>query len=265
MKGAFTLKNTFFHLESTLLLVFGKILKTPLHIASQNGFLDIVKCLVEHGADVNARTNDWVKGTEEVEKYQIFHPTLQQSGCKSTPLHISSSKGKINVVKHLVECRADINAKDRHKRTALWIAQAKGFTNIANYLIEQGAVADDESTLEMDASADGQQDSLRDEGPAEKRRKLMEMTTEQTMEYPENECNDVNMEDGSQHCVICLEKPTNPEKCEQCNQLIGCHDCIVKWYRGDGQENSSASSWLNRSCPLCRFGWDDSPKIAKWK
>lgn len=49
---------------------------------------------------------------------------------------------------------------------------------------------------------------------------------------------DVNMEDGSQHCVICLEKPTNPEKCEKCNQLIGCHDCIVKWYRGDGQENS---------------------------
>lgn len=34
---------------------------------------------------------------------------------QSTPLHISSSKGKINVVKHLVECRADINAKDRHK------------------------------------------------------------------------------------------------------------------------------------------------------
>jgi len=41
--------------------VTGEHLKTPLHIASENGTIEIVKLLLEHGANVNART--MYKGT----------------------------------------------------------------------------------------------------------------------------------------------------------------------------------------------------------
>jgi ankyrin repeat protein len=52
----------------------------------QNGHIEIVKHLVEHGADVNISTDK-----------------------KVTLLHIASEKGHTEIVKHLVEHGVDVN------------------------------------------------------------------------------------------------------------------------------------------------------------
>ena len=60
----------------------------PLFVASQNGYIEIVKYLTEHGADVNkCRENGW------------------------TPLHAVSENGHLESVKLLVKNGADINKK----------------------------------------------------------------------------------------------------------------------------------------------------------
>ena len=59
-------------------------------IACQNGHIEIVKYLVEHGADINKRNNDgW------------------------SPLLIVCFNGHIEIVKYLMEHGADIKDKDR--------------------------------------------------------------------------------------------------------------------------------------------------------
>ncbi|CAK9253192.1 unnamed protein product, partial [Sphagnum jensenii] len=57
---------------------------TPLHRAAEKGHLDVVKYLVEKGADVKAAN-----------KYGY------------TPLHWAASSGKLDIVKYLVEKGAD--------------------------------------------------------------------------------------------------------------------------------------------------------------
>jgi ankyrin repeat protein len=62
---------------------------TPLHLAAQNGHLDVVEFLVEQQAEVNAKETDgW------------------------TPLYLAAHNGHFDVVKFLVEQQAELNAKD---------------------------------------------------------------------------------------------------------------------------------------------------------
>ncbi|GHT38146.1 hypothetical protein FACS189427_12040 [Planctomycetales bacterium] len=63
----------------------------PLHCAAQSAFLEVVKYLVEHGADVNVKS-----------QY-----------CQ-TPLHIAAVFGNLKVVKYLIEYGADVNVKDTY-------------------------------------------------------------------------------------------------------------------------------------------------------
>lgn len=67
--------------------------RTPLHIAARYGFVDVVRWLLSHGANVNARA------------YNNF-----------TPLLVTEHP---DVVKILLENKADINANDSSGRTAL--------------------------------------------------------------------------------------------------------------------------------------------------
>jgi len=62
--------------------------RTPLHLASQNGNLDVVEYLVNQKADINAQANGYSPGT---------------------PLHLASQNGHLNIVEYLVNQNADIN------------------------------------------------------------------------------------------------------------------------------------------------------------
>jgi ankyrin repeat protein len=61
----------------------------PVHAASQNGHLDVVRLLIDAGVPVDIR-----------------------NGAGKTPLALASSKGKLEVVHFLIEQGADLNAQD---------------------------------------------------------------------------------------------------------------------------------------------------------
>ncbi|KAI6171397.1 Alpha-latrotoxin-Lt1a-like protein [Aphelenchoides bicaudatus] len=88
----------------------------PLHGASSNNHLEIVKLLLSNGADVNAKNNN-----------------------NQTALHRAAFWGHLEVVKFLVEKGADINAKDEAGWTSLHDAALSGHHEVVKLLVESGA------------------------------------------------------------------------------------------------------------------------------
>jgi len=79
--------------------------------------IDVVKALLEAGADVN----------EQIESEGL------------SPLMLAAAFGQAEVVKLLLDKGADVNAKARNGETALMAARRKGHQDIVNLLIEPGA------------------------------------------------------------------------------------------------------------------------------
>ena len=69
---------------------------TPLHYACQKGSRDIVRLLIENGADVTMETNTSV-----------------------TPLHLAVMSGNKEIIKMLADAGADVNATDKEGRNSL--------------------------------------------------------------------------------------------------------------------------------------------------
>lgn len=98
---------------------------TALLYASANGLNDIVKILLDKGANVN---------------YDGFY---YRSGCGNdcTPLFMASLRGYTNIVKMLLDRDPDVSFTGREaRRTALDVAAIKGHTEIMEMLIKKGAV-----------------------------------------------------------------------------------------------------------------------------
>ncbi|KAI9451529.1 ankyrin repeat-containing domain protein [Russula earlei] len=91
---------------------------TPLHDASLEGNFEISKVLVDHGANVNARTIDhW------------------------TPLHLSAYNGNLEIAELLLERGADVHALTDEGRTAYELSLEDGSRNIADLLQKHKARA----------------------------------------------------------------------------------------------------------------------------
>ncbi|XP_028390768.1 uncharacterized protein LOC114515671 isoform X1 [Dendronephthya gigantea] len=97
--------------------------KTVLHHAVDAGVTDIVKYLVERGADVNG----WVNFFGSV-------------------LHAAISRDKLEIVKYLVENGADVNGKDTVECAVLDKAVSKGHLAMVKYLVEKGASVNSEDS-----------------------------------------------------------------------------------------------------------------------
>ena len=92
--------------------------RTALLVVSSNGKLQVAKLLIEHGANVNSRDADgW------------------------TPLHMASRHGHLDVVRLLLDHNADLNASPRNLRTPLDIASHHGYREIVELLLDRGADA----------------------------------------------------------------------------------------------------------------------------
>jgi len=122
-----------------------KMIKTPLGIACENGNESLVKYLLEHGANVNARSK----------KYEFIHGHHQSNGRGyyykyyvdiTSPLDIACEKGNESLVQYLVEHGANVNVRHIEKiegpiriKTPLCTAWEKGNESLVKYLVEHGA------------------------------------------------------------------------------------------------------------------------------
>jgi len=86
---------------------------TVLWNAARNGLCDMVKMLIDKGADVNKRT-----------EYNVKYNNGNMPLC-GTALHIATFKGHLCVVKLLIEKGANINIIDKREDTPLKIALIK--------------------------------------------------------------------------------------------------------------------------------------------
>ena len=91
---------------------------TPLHRASERGHLNVARVLIEHGAEA---------GVQDVDK--------------STPLHASSQGGHLAVSEVLLTAGADAKAQDVDISTPLHWASQGGHLDIVRVLLDHGAEA----------------------------------------------------------------------------------------------------------------------------
>nr|UPO70950.1 sTRP5 [Mesobuthus martensii] len=89
----------------------------PLHVAAENGYADVLKILLENGADIHSKNEDG-----------------------ETAMHLAAKSGHRNIVKLLLETsKSIVNAEDEEKNTPLHVAALKGHQRVVKDLIVAGA------------------------------------------------------------------------------------------------------------------------------
>ncbi|GBM40117.1 Ankyrin-3 [Araneus ventricosus] len=107
--------------------------KTALHKAAERGSGKIVRILIQKGSDINAEDINKrtplhcaaEKGFLEVVKVLTNNRALKidaKDADGSTALHLSMHNKHRDIIKHLIDCRANINELDSKKRSPLHLA-----------------------------------------------------------------------------------------------------------------------------------------------
>ena len=94
----------------------GLHVNTPLHFAVRNGDIEIVKMLLDRGADVDA-----------INLYNV------------TPLHIAVESKKVEIVELLLNHGACVNARNCNSSTPLLLAAKEDSEEIVKLLLKHGA------------------------------------------------------------------------------------------------------------------------------
>ena len=139
---------------------------TALNIASSNGHVEVVSCLLEQGAVVDKKGRDGMtalsgscgKGHLEVVELLLSRgadPTIGDE-IGFTPLMNATFEGHVDVVRCLARnkaVRATMDVQDGNGHTSPWLASCLGYTEIVKLLVDAGAnpiMADRNGVTSMD-------------------------------------------------------------------------------------------------------------------
>ncbi len=127
--------------------------RTPLHCAAENGYLGIVKYLIEEkGVNPNVKDISGLtplhfaagSGSLEIVKYLVEKRGANvsvESNNEQTPLHFAAGNGHLGIVKYLIEEKGiNPNATDISGLTPLHFAAGSGSLEIVKYLVEKRGV-----------------------------------------------------------------------------------------------------------------------------
>jgi ankyrin repeat protein len=143
--------------------------KTALHFAAAEGWGDVVKYLVDKGADLNAQDDNGDTPVYYAIRYK--YPSLAKILIESdrallmtkndngyTPLHMAAGLGFTELIETLIKRQPDlINAVNNHGETPLHIAVVEDFIDAVRLLIDKGAaldIKDSENCTALDVAKD---------------------------------------------------------------------------------------------------------------
>ena len=126
---------------------------TPLFVAAMNGYEDIVKLLLDKHEEIvprlklrydvnDSRNVKLVFKNTSIDRvdYSSWEWSSEEDNKKPpTPLFVAAYAGHCNIIKLLVEHKANINWQDDDGMTALWLATEFGELETVKCLLEQGA------------------------------------------------------------------------------------------------------------------------------
>lgn len=133
---------------------------TPFHTACQRGSIDTVAYLLEnrvpHTIDINLpnKTGDTPLHTACLRRRPTIASLLleanevdinQRNHSRETALHCACRRGWTDIIKLLLDHKADMHARDEHNHTPLHLACLHGHTKAAKMLIRHGARLDEMS------------------------------------------------------------------------------------------------------------------------
>ena len=108
---------------------------TSLMSATQKGKLDFLGLLLERNAEVNAKT---YRGQTAL-MMAVNLAADKTDSYRNRPLTEEEVRQRIDIVKMLVAKKSDVNAKDSEEKTALYLAAQKGSTDLVKFLLDHGA------------------------------------------------------------------------------------------------------------------------------
>ena len=99
----------------------------------------IIKSILSISVDSNIKESQKLGELEEILK--IFPSIIYKRDLDgNTVLIIASELGRLNIVKFLIDNKANINEQNNNKETALMLASRKGHIDIVKLLIRKGAI-----------------------------------------------------------------------------------------------------------------------------
>jgi ankyrin repeat protein len=121
---------------------------TPLMRAASLGQIEVMKALIEAGAEVNKRNQSWTpimyaawKGQTEAAKILIEKGALVNSPNKygGTPLYVALDWGHVDTAFLFIQNGAELSVKEIEKQTLLMVAAKAGSAKLIRLLVENGA------------------------------------------------------------------------------------------------------------------------------
>ena len=130
---------------------------TALMLAAKNGHTEIVKMLIGAKANINVRREDRYPGSLSTlllsrEEAYVAHEVRGEGG---TALTIATEHGHAEIVKLLLEAKADVNKKSNDDYTAITLASLLGHAEIVKLLLEAGADVNAMARVYANVSAEG--------------------------------------------------------------------------------------------------------------